>query len=346
MITVEQAISPKKRYSKLSAISAGMLMTTDDWHRLLKVAPNHSTHLIVRRLHFEKEEERCLRLKKEKGYLYFLEYIIGCSRFRQLCPLVAPINTDFAKHVISQVPAETLRPLLYKERGLYLLLRRYYCRYQLCIARQNWPVGIGDHINAFLDQLVDFTSMSPELWHLHKLYLDVRYGLSGNAPVEKQKEIFTAVLKAAGIEAPHFDIGAANNWDTEVHNILSSDAVLPLLEEIASVFHSDYEDRWTELTGSSEEERLPRAYSELSLDSSLLVLLDLRTTNALEKRGIYTFRDFWGVTKEDLSSIPNIGGGAIYDIIEALHVVKRVVETRARIEARELEEQRKLAQQV
>lgn len=68
--------------------------------------------------------------------------------------------------------------------------------------------------------------------------------------------------------------------------------------------------------GSLQQERLA------ALDMSTAELgLNVRTTNCLEERGIYTVRDLLQSTPEDLLSISNFGEKTLEEVYKALEAI-------------------------
>jgi hypothetical protein len=313
-------------------ISAGMVQATQSWRRLLAKAPSRSTHRIIdHHLNFP-----------ELGFLCLLEKVIGPSRLREVCPLVVPFDADLAKHIILEVPEKQLSSLLHDQNQsrLYRLLWRCYYRHQLHIADLYWPTDIGDHINDFLEKATELAGMSTGEWSFCKSYLDVKYGLKGESPVDEDKKIFEVLMETIDVESSSFTFSIINQWNAEAHAALANNNILPRLETIAGAFHSEHRPEWNQfsaLATSAKDEEL----ANLSLSSSLSTLLAVRTANAFEEKGFFTFIDIAEVSEAQLREIPNIGNAAIIETREALRKVVQVEREREDTERQKLKAERR-----
>jgi len=331
----------KARAIRAAALSA-FITTTPGWKKFEALVARCSLYRILT----NRGRRPVTRRYPGLGYLLLLEHALGKHDFRQLCPLVMPINDSFADTLSATLPDTRL---LQNRDGLCAHLWGKYRELQRQRAYKHWPRFIGPVIDQVLRTTITPVLPGYNLWLFCEAYLNVRYGLPNQTPVTSIRK----TVKLAFAEAKAMATADGNQEDfgnkavivdcaKQVQTALVNQTVVPFLRALARNFSQSREPEWPSILENAQRlVNAPFAKPDLTFDTCLADLISPRAATALEeKMGILTFRDLRDVTEQDLLAIPGFGVSSVAAVKEALREVSRAVEARKKEERRQLKQEK------
>lgn len=334
----------KARAVRAAALSA-FITTTPGWKKFEALVARCSLYRILT----HQGQRPVTRRYPGLGYLLLLEHALGKHDFRQLCPLVMPINDSLAD-TLSATPPDT--HLLQNRDRLCAHLWGKYRELQRQRAYEHWPRFIGPVIDQVLRTTLVPVLPGYDLWSFCEAYLNVRYGLPNKRPVASIRKMVNqafAEAKAMAIAGGNRE-GFGNeaviiDCAEQVQTALANQTVMPFLCALARNFSQGCEPEWPGIIENALRlANAPPTEPNLTFDTCLAELISARAAKALEeKRGIITFGDLHGVTAQDLLAIPGLGINSVAEVIAALRKVYRAVEARKKEERRQLKQEKMLA---
>lgn len=319
----------KTRAISAAALSA-FITTTPGWKKFETLIAGCSLYRILTR----HGQRPVTRRYPGLGYLLLLEHALGKHDFRQLCPLVMPINDHFAD-TLSATPPDT--HLLQNRNRLCAHLWGKYRELQRQRAYKHWPRAIGPVIDQVLRTTIMPVLPGYDLWPFCQAYLNVRYGLPNQRPVTGTRKMVNqafaeakAMATASGNREGFGNEAVIIDCVERVRTAFANQTVVPHLRALARNFSQDREPAWPDLLEKAL--RLASARStkpDLAFDTCLADLIPARAAKALEtKKGIITFKDLRGITEQDLLAISGLGIKSVAEVTAALRKVYRAVEAR------------------
>ncbi len=334
----------KTRALRAAALSA-LITTTPGWKKFETLVARCSLYRILT----HQGQRPVTRRYPGLGYLLLLEHALGKHDFRQLCPLVMPLNDSFADASSATLPDTHL---LQNKGELCTHLWRKYCELQRQRAYEHWPFTIGPVIDQVLRTTIAPVLPEYNFWPFCQAYLNVRYGLPNQRPVtsiRKMVNLAFAEAKAMAIAGGNRE-GFGNeaviiDCAEQVRTVLANQAVVPFLRALASNFSQDCEPEWAGILKKALRLAAVRPTEpDLAFDTCLADLISARAADALEKEGgIITFSDLRGVTAQDLLAIPGFGINSVAAVVEALRKVCRAVAAKKKEGQRQLKQEKTLA---
>lgn len=319
----------KTRAIRAAALSA-LITTTPGWKKFEALVARCSLYRILT----NRGQRPVTRRYPGLGYLLLLEHALGKHDFRQLCPLVMPINDSFADTLSAILPDAHL---LQNRDRLCAHLWGKYRELQRQRAYKHWPRDIGPVIDQVLRTTLAPVLPEYGLWFFCEAYLNVRYGLPNQRPVTSIRKM----VNLAFAEAKAMAIADGNQEDFgneaviidcagQVQTALANQTVVPHLRALARNFSQSCEPKWPGLLENALRlANAPPTKPDLTFDTCLADLIPARAANALEKkRGIITFRDLRDVTREDLLAIKDVGINSVDEVIAAFKKVCQALAAR------------------
>lgn len=320
-------------------VLSNLITTTPGWKKFQHITAHHSLYSTLTR------RSRCVVNQHFPGlgYLLLLEKALGATEFRELCPLILPVNDRLISRLLSangRLTKDSL-PIHYKS-ALCQLLFTFYSTQQRAHAHRLWPTHIGAAIDQALKQALPPVMTKQVPWPFCQAFLQVRYGLPNVKPITRINQLPQAVIdKAAlntqlGSNARSFDkskifLSCAN----EVTRALQHPFVKPHLCNFAHTFSSSRASAkaWRSIIAAARQQfkNWQSSRETLSLQTPISVLLNVRASNVLDRAGIRNFSDLCEVPRSTLLSIPQIGETTIQDLQAALRKVISAVQTRQRL---------------
>ena len=263
----------KTRAIRAVALSA-LITTTPGWKKFETLVARCSLYRILS----HQGQRPVTRRYPGLGYLLFLERTLGKHAFRQLCPLVMPIDDSLTDTLSATLPDTHL---LQNRGRLCGHLWDKYRELQRQRAHEHWPFNIGPVIDQVLRTTI--VSVLPEhnFWPFCQAYLNVRYGLPHQRPVTSARKMVSqafAEAKAMAIASGNSE-GFSNetviiNCARQVQAALANRTVVPSLRALARNFSQDCEPEWPGILEKALRlANVSPAESDLTLDTCLAELI-------------------------------------------------------------------------